>query len=390
MKYKKVNEGFSSVPLIGQGTMGMGGFLSKDTTYDFESVKSLRLGIEIGMTFVDTAESYGAGHSEELVGKAVKGMRKKVFIATKFSPENNNYKKVLQAAERSLERLNTDYIDLYQVHWPNPQIPIEETMAAMEDLVKQGKVKYIGISNFSLEQMKEAQRSLRQNKLFSTEMEYNLFDRFIEKNILPYCEKEKIITVAYSPLDQGRIVSNEENKLKVLQSIARKYKKTVSQIVLNWLVLHPTVIAIPKATEEKYIKENALAADFEISKEDFNEIARIYTNETTYVPTEEINVSTTGQGNRRVYQTITEAIENKLSFVPSPTNLAQYIKNHSEEEIKPVRLVPAQDSKFKYDLIEGRVRYWAWVIAQIRVKNPFRHILEQNFNFLIIIINKSN
>ena len=363
MKYKKLKKTTSRIPVIGQGTMGIGGYLSKDTTSDDRDVRALRLGIKLGVTFIDTAEGYGAGHSEELVGEAIKGIREKVFIATKFSPENSSYQKVLRSAEESIRRLKTNYIDLYQVHWPNPKIPIEETITAMEDLVKQGKVRYIGVSNFSLGQMKEAQKALRQNKLFSTEMEYNLFDRFIEKDILPYCEKEKIITIAYSPLDQGRIVSDEENKLKVLRSVAQKYGKTVSQIVLNWLVSHPTVIAIPKATEESYIKENALAADFEMSKEDFDEIDRIYTRETIYVPVQEINVSIIGQGDRKVYQTLTEALENKLNFVPSPADLAQYIKNHPKEEIKPVRLILVQDSKFKYDLIEGRVRYWAWVIA---------------------------
>jgi diketogulonate reductase-like aldo/keto reductase len=362
MKYKELGKKHTKIPAIGQGCMGIGGYLSRDALQDDNQIKALRLGIELGMTFIDTAESYGKGHSEELVGRAIEGIRDNVFIATKVSPEHLSYDALLQSAEGSLRRLNTDYIDLYQVHWPNPQVPINETIRAMEQLVRERKIRYIGVSNFSLKELKEAQAAISEYEIVSIQVEYNLFDRTIENSILPYCESEGITTIAYSPLDQGKIASGEE-RIERLRLIAGKYNVTTAQVALNWLISHPSVIAIPKATNPDHIRENASSADFELSDEDFKEISKIFAQECVYVPTDRIRVIMGGQGNRQVYQTVEEAIENKLGFVPSPVDLAQDIREG--EVLKPVRVIRSADKtgKYDYDLIEGRIRYWAWVIA---------------------------
>lgn len=362
MKYKELGKKQIKIPVIGQGCMGIGGYLSEDSFQNNNQIKALRLGIELGMTFIDTAEAYGNGHSEEIVGRAIEGVRDKVFIATKFSPEHNSYDGVLKSAEASLRRLKTDYIDLYQVHWPNPKIPIGNTMSAMEWLVRDGKVRFIGVSNFSLKELKEAEKHLSENLISSIQVEYNLFDRIIENNILPHCEQRGITTIAYSPLDQGRIASGDE-KIRKLKVIADKYDKTVAQVALNWLILHLSVIAIPKAVNLNHVKENASAADFELSEDDFKKLCNIFIQEIVYVPTERICVIPGGQGNRQVYQTVEEAVGNKLGFVPSPVDLAQDIRDG--EVLKPVRVVCSSDKtgKYDYDLIEGRIRYWAWVIA---------------------------
>jgi len=364
MKYKEINKDLK-IPAIGQGTAGLEDYLSKNLKDKI--IKSLRFGIDLGMNFIDTAEIYGSGQCEEIVGETIKGIRNKVFIATKFSPEHNSYSDILKAAEGSLKRLKTDYIDLYQIHWPNPKIPIKETMQAMEKLVEQGKIRHIGVSNFYLGQLKEAQESLIDNRIFSLQVEYNLFDRSIENNVLPYCEKEKIAIIAYSPLNQGRTISNEKNKLERLEKITRKYRKTHSQIALNWLINHQNVIAIPKSINEKHIIENASSADFKLSKEDFNEISKLYDEKPIFVEIDKINVSAKGQNNRKVYQTLKQAFDNKLNFVPSPADLGQYIQDHQEEDIKPVRLILNEKGGFnrnsEYSLVEGRGRYWAWVIA---------------------------
>jgi len=362
MRYKKLGSTDIRIPAIGQGCMGVGGYLSRDGADDAARVKTLRLGIELGMTFIDTAEAYGNGHSEELVGRAVRGIRDKVFIATKFSPEHNSYDNVLQSAEGSLRRLNTEYIDLYQVHWPNPGIPLSETMRAMTELLKSGKIRYAGVSNFSIRELKEAQAALPEDEIVSIQVEYNLFDRSIESGILPYCESQSMTAIAYSPLDQGKIAGGGD-KVKTLQKIAGKYDKTEAQVALNWLTSHPSVVAIPKAASPGHVKENASAADFELSDEDFEEISRTFAQESVYVPTDRICVVPGGQGNRQVYQTIEEALENRLGFVPSPAELAQDIQHG--EALKPVRVVRSTDKtgRYEYDLIEGRIRYWAWVIA---------------------------
>lgn len=362
MRYKKLGNSQIEVSVIGQGCMGIGGYLSTDTKNDAECLRSLKLGIDLGMTFIDTAEGYGSGHSEELVGQAVQGMRDKVCIATKVSPENLSYSSVIGAAEGSLRRLNTDYIDLYQIHWPNPGIPVSETMKAIERLIHDGKIRHIGVSNFSLREVKEASEALFSNAIASIQVEYNLFDRSIEENILPYCEQEGITTIAYSPLDQGRIGSSD-NKSTEFQTIADKYNKTTAQITLNWLISHPTVIVIPKASSERHIRENAGAADFQLSDEDLNRINRIFTSKYIFVPVDRIKVSAEGEGKRKVYQTLEDALTNPLGFVPSPADLAKSLRYG--DFLKPVRLIRTTDTsgKYDYDLIEGRIRYWAWIIA---------------------------
>lgn len=362
MKYKELGNKHTEIPAIGQGCMGIGGYLSIDSHQDDNQAKALRLGIELEMNFIDTAEAYGDGHSEELVGRVIEGIRDRVFIASKVSPEHLSYDDLLLAAENSLRRLKTDYIDLYQVHWPNPKVPIDETMRAVEQLVREGKVRYVGLSNFSLRQFKAAQAASSENEIVSVQVEYSLFERNIENSILPYCESEGITTIAYSPLNQGQI-AGDDKKAQALEMIANRYNRSMAQVALNWLISHPSVIAIPKATNPIHIRENASAADFELSDEDFEEINRVFTRECIYAPTDRIRVIAGGRGNRQVYKTIDEALENELGFVPSPLDLAQDIRKG--EILKPVRVTQSTDEsgKYDYDLIEGRIRYWAWVIA---------------------------
>ncbi len=362
MKYKNLGKTKTKVPAIGQGTMGIGGYLARDARQDEAQLKALKLGIEFGMSLIDTAETYGEGHSEELVGEAIRGMRDKVFIATKFAPEHNGYDEVLKAAEGSLRRLQTDYIDLYQLHWPTPRVPLSETMRALEQLRRDGKIRYAGLGNLSLKELKAAKIALPPGAVVSVQVEYNLFDRTIENNILPYCQGQGLTAIAYSPLDQGKVASGD-SRIRVLQQIADKYRKTMSQIALNWLVSHDAVIAIPKAIQPDHVRQNAGATDFELSIEDFEKINRVFTQEFIYVPTSRINVIPGGQGNRQVYRTLEEALENRLGFVPGPAELAQDIRNG--DVLKPVRVRQSADTtgRYDYDLIEGRVRYWAWVIA---------------------------
>ena len=362
MKYKELGKKKNKIPAIGQGSMGIGGYLSQDSLQDDNHISALKLGIELGMILIDTAEGYGDGHSEELVGRAIQGIRDKVFIATKFSPEHNGYEDVLESAVRSLRRLGTDYIDLYQLHWPIPKVPLSETIRALKQLLKEGKIRYAGVGNLSLKELKEARADMMPEEIVSVQVEYNLFDRTIENSILPYCQSEGMIAIAYSPLDQGEIASGD-SRIKALQKIADKYGRTMAQVALNWLISHNSVIVIPKATNPQHIKENASSADFELSDEDFEKINEVFAQECLYIPTDRIRVITGGQGNRKVYQTVEEALENRLGFTPSPAELAQDFRDG--EALKPVRVIKSTDKtgRYDYDLTEGRIRYWAWVIA---------------------------
>jgi diketogulonate reductase-like aldo/keto reductase len=260
------------------GTWGMGGGMRADSSRDLEAVEALRLGLDLGMTHVDTAEMYGAGHSEEIVSKALENWRKPVFISSKVSPSHFAYDDLLRSARKSLDRLRVKQLDLYQLHWPNSRIPISETMKAMEKLVRDGSVRYIGVSNFSVEQMKEAQTALSKETIVSNQVEYSIVDRAVEEDILPYCQREKLTLIAYSPLGQGRIAGGRGGVFKVVDEIAARLGKSRSQVALNWLLQHDSVVVIPKARDKEHVRENAGASGSRMSDSDFQEIDRASKN----------------------------------------------------------------------------------------------------------------
>ena len=349
-----------SVATIGQGFGGINDGSQKYHSTEKDYIECLNVGVENGLTFIDTAEAYAEGYSEELIGKAVCGKRSEVQIATKFSPENNSFKNVILAAERSLKRLNTDYIDLYQIHWPNPRIPIGETLSAMEILIGQGKILNIGVSNFSILQLQGAMSSLTKGKIVSNQVEYNLFDRFNESHLFPFCKKNNIKIIAYSPLDKGRITNNDV-RLKLLDNLANKYSKSKEQVALNWITTSHNLIAIPTSRNPSHIIQNSQSLDFKLLPDDAAKIDAVCKLEPNFVDVSRIKVSLTGENSRKVYQSIEEAKENFLNLCPSPIELSESIKFGGP--IKPVRLITSKDGKHDFELIEGRLRYWAWVIA---------------------------
>lgn len=274
MEFKRLGRTDVMISVIGMGTWGIGGFSAPDYKYDEMAVRALRRGIELGITLIDTAEMYGGGHSEEVVGMAIKGLREKVFIATKVWYTNLRYDDVLRSAEKSLKRLQIDTIDLYQVHWPNPHIPLSETMRAMERLVLDGKVRFIGVSNFSVKLMEEARAALSKIDIVSNQVEYSLLSREVEDDILPYCEKENITLIAYSPLGRGNILNDPRSK--ILREVAKKYNKTLVQVALNWLIAKKPVVAIPKAINLSHVEENVNAAGWRLSDEDLELLSRVF------------------------------------------------------------------------------------------------------------------
>jgi len=232
-------------------------------------IRAIRSGLELGINLVDTAEIY---QSEPLVAKAVAGLRREdVFLATKVWSNHLRRDKLIKSLEASMRRLGVSYVDLYQIHFPNPRVPIAETMGAMEEMVDKGKIRFIGVSNFSLEQMVEAQHSLKKYELSSTQMEYSLANRSIEKDILPYCEKNGIAVLAYFPLAHGRLASDAE-----LSRIGAKYGKTPSQVALNILASKPNVFPIPRASRVEHVKLNAESVGWRVSDEDKAKIEALF------------------------------------------------------------------------------------------------------------------
>jgi diketogulonate reductase-like aldo/keto reductase len=246
----------------------MGGEMGPDPSKDEASIEAIRLGLDLGMNFIDTAEMYGAGHSEEVVARALEGRSERVFVASKVSPRHFAHDDVLYSARMSLKRLNRKQMDLYQLHWPNPRIPIAETMRAMEKLVKEGLIRFVGVSNFSVEQTREAQESLSHEKIVSNQIEYSLVDRSPEDGVLQYCQKEGITVIAYSPLGQGKIPRGRGSPFKVLDEMAGRLGRTRNQIALAWVLQNDNVVAIPKASDNSHVRENASVAEWKLPSDE--------------------------------------------------------------------------------------------------------------------------
>lgn len=262
------------VPVIGMGTWMIEG-RSRDA--DRRAIKALRLGLDLGMNHIDTAEMYGNGRAEELIAEAVDDQREQVFLVSKVLPSNASYQGTLKACERSLKRLKTDFIDLYLVHWPSSQHPIEETMRAMEKLVDEGMIRFIGVSNFDVEQLREAQRALKKYRIACDQVLYHLAYRGIEQDLLPYCAEKGIAIVGYSPFGHGNFPSSHSRGGKVLAEIAKRHNRTMRQVALNFLTRDPNLFTIPKAGNPDHVRDNSGAVgDWKLSDQDISTIDRTF------------------------------------------------------------------------------------------------------------------
>jgi len=254
MIHRELGKTGVQLPIIGLGTWQYRG-----------GVQPLRAGVALGACFIDTAESYG---TEEVVGEAIQGVRNKVFVATKVAPRHFKHSRLIRSANESLRRLQTDYIDLYQLHWPNYTVPIEETMGAMEDLVDSGKVRFIGVSNFMLHDLRNAQKALRKHPIVSNQVRYNLIDRTIEPRLLHYCQEQNIGVIAHSPLATNLTKIQEMDPNNVLSRLAKAKSGTPAQIAINWCCSKPGVLTIPKANSERHVRENSIACDIQLSTQE--------------------------------------------------------------------------------------------------------------------------
>ncbi|MDQ1279086.1 MAG: Aldo/keto reductase [Thermoproteota archaeon] len=265
MEFKRLANGLM-MPVLGMGTWEMGGRQTPDSANDSKEINALRTGIDLGMTLIDTAEMYASGHAEELVGEAIKPYKRDdVFITTKVWSTNLRFNDLVSAMKGSLKRLGLSYVDLYLVHWPNPQIPLKETMSALEYCVEEGYTRSIGVSNFSAVLLLEAQSYLRRHLLVADQVHYNLIEQSPREDLLPYCEKNGVIVIAYRPLEKGQL-SGKRNS--VLDALATKYNKTRAQVCLNWLISQKNVVAIPKASRLEHLKENLWAVGWNLNDED--------------------------------------------------------------------------------------------------------------------------
>ncbi|MEI5906743.1 aldo/keto reductase [Bacillus spongiae] len=279
MLYRRLGNTSERIPAIGQGTWKYG----ENKSNEKQEIEALRFGLENGLTLIDTAEEYGNGGAEKIVGQAIQDVRKDVFLVTKVSAKNCSYKGVLRAAEASLERLMTSQIDLYLQHWPSKQYEISETMGAMAELVNKGLVKYVGVSNFTPQLMKEAQHYLDSVPLISNQVVYHLNDRRMEKDVLPYCKENNITVMGYSPFGYAPKVFGMNGfpevgtmERDVLNSIAVKYNASAYQVALNWVLRQEQLITIPKALNMKHINDNLNALSWNLDKDDLEQLDDIF------------------------------------------------------------------------------------------------------------------
>lgn len=269
---KKLSNDFS-LPVYGLGLWEMGGRWEADESKDNTEVTAIQAALALGITHFDTAESYGDGHAEELLGQAIKGHdRSKLIIATKVSASNQTYDGLRRSFEASLKRLETDYVDLYMLHrYPEPGIPIEDTMRAMDELVDQGLARNIGVCNMTPNRFNEAQKHTK-NKLVCNQVHYNVQYREMEKTgVLKQCQDNDVMLVAWRPLQKGTLLNSP-----ILDELAKKYAKTAAQVAINWLISQKNVVTLSKTSNVEHLKENLGAvgwtmdsADIERIREDF-------------------------------------------------------------------------------------------------------------------------
>lgn len=267
------------MPVLGIGTWKMGGSQEKDTKNDKHDIAAIKTALKLGATYIDTSENYGAGHAEELVWRATKNFNKnRVFISTKVGKENLRFDDVIKSAKGSMRRLGTKQIDLYLIHVNNPDIPLKQTMKAMDFLVSKRLVRFIGVSNFSLDLMKEA-CEYSEHAIAANQIEYNLITRNngqfcldVEKKVIPFCQKNGIMVIAYRPLAKGYLA---KPGIELLDKMAEKYKKSQAQIALNWLIQKKHVIAIPKSSIKEHVTENIGSIGWKIDKKDSKKLDRL-------------------------------------------------------------------------------------------------------------------
>jgi diketogulonate reductase-like aldo/keto reductase len=258
------------VPIVGQGTWNtpLRGEAAE------EAKRALRRGVELGMVHIDTAEMYGDGGSERLIGEAIQGLpREQLFLVSKVLPSNANYERTIRACEASLKRMRVDYLDCYLLHWRG-SVPLGETMRALEQLVVDGKIRALGVSNFDVADLEEAQAALERAPIACNQVLYHLNERTVEDHEFPYCREHDIAIVAYTPFGRGDWT--DRAGVHAIDEVARKHGATPRQVVLAFLTRDPIAFTIPKASTIAHLEENAGAGDLRLGDDDIAEIDKAF------------------------------------------------------------------------------------------------------------------
>ncbi|HTL90381.1 MAG TPA: aldo/keto reductase [Leptolyngbya sp.] len=264
------------IPVLGLGTWQMG----ESAKHHQDEVKALRRGLDLGVTLIDTAEMYGEGGAEKVVAEAIAGRRSEVFLVSKVYPHNASRQGTIAACDRSLKRLNTDALDLYLLHWRGA-VPLQETLEALRTLQESGKIRSYGVSNFDPEDMKEAIAIQNGKAIVTNQVLYNLMRRGIEWELLPWCRQHQIPIMAYSPVEQGRLLQNQ-----TLKKLAQQRGVSPAQLAIAWLLQQKNVIVIPKASRIDHVEQNRAALDLKLNADELAALDRAFPPPTKPTPLE--------------------------------------------------------------------------------------------------------
>lgn len=268
--------GGHQIPVLGLGTWQIGEAAKNRR----DEVNALRRGLDLGITLIDTAEMYGEGGAEQVIAEAIAGRRSEVFLVSKVYPHNASRQGTIAACDRSLKRLKTDYLDLYLLHWRG-SVPLAETLDAFKALQQAGKIRAYGVSNFDVEDMKEATAIRNGQAIATNQVLYNLMRRGIEWDLLPWCRQHSIPIMAYSPVEQGRLLRNPS-----LRSLAEQRGVSAAQIAIAWLLHQENVIVIPKSSRIEHVEQNRAALDLKLSADELAALDAAFPPPTKPVPLE--------------------------------------------------------------------------------------------------------
>jgi diketogulonate reductase-like aldo/keto reductase len=255
--------------------------MAEDARRRAEEIASLRLGLDLGLTLIDTAEMYADGGAEELVGEAIEGRRQEVFLVSKVLPNHAGRRQTVAACERSLKRLRTDHLDLYLLHWREEETPLGQTVEAFEVLVRAGKILEWGVSNFDVDDMEELTGMAPVREIACDQVLYNLAKRGIEWDLMPWCREHRVPVMAYSPIEQGRVLED-----RTLARVAKEHGVPPACVALAWVLQHDDVIAIPKAGTSEHVRQNRASLDVQLSPEDLSALDRAFPPPSGPVPLE--------------------------------------------------------------------------------------------------------
>ncbi len=349
----------SSISRIALGASGLGSSASSAPGGEEALVSFFRQAVEEGVNVFDTAELYGGGYSESLLGKAFKGRRREsVFISSKFNPGNASRSGVRKAVEGSLKRLDCDYIDLYQLHWPNPFVPFEETWEALSALLAEGKILHAGVSNCSLQELELFWR-VSGGRISAVECCFNASEGSGTGGLLRFCEAQGVLLLAYSPLGQGLINPKDGDSAIEMDALCSLKGCSRQQLLLAWVLAHEGAVPVVRTKSAAHLRDNVKAVSLRLSHEELSLVASAYASGCETVPLERVLVEPVDQ--RPLYFSEDEALANRFDWIPSPSLLAERVRRGSSP--LPLRLVMESDGSYRlspYDFQGEMKKYWAF------------------------------